>query len=109
MRINRRSLLKSAAGLAAASAYAAKRTGPRPTEQDLDRAASKPVLKTELFKSPVIIDSIKLLKKDREYFVHVRSKDGAEGLSLPNPPRPEYLDRIFKNLVAPVFLGKDAR
>ncbi len=80
-----------------------------PTVDDLDRAAAAPVLKTDLFPSPVIIDSVRLLKKDRDYFVHVRSKDGAEGISLPNPPRPEYLDKIFKDLVAPFFVGKDAR
>jgi L-alanine-DL-glutamate epimerase-like enolase superfamily enzyme len=52
---------------------------------------------------------LRLLKKDKEYFVHVRSKDGAEGLSLPNPPRPEYLAGILKDLVFPFFIGKDAR
>ena len=59
--------------------------------------------------SPVIIDSIRLLKKGDEYFVHVRSKDGAEGISLANPPRAEYLDKILKQLVIPFFIGKDAR
>jgi L-alanine-DL-glutamate epimerase-like enolase superfamily enzyme len=82
---------------------------PGPSAADLDRAAALPVLKRELFREPVIIESVRLLKRDREYLVHVRSKDGAEGISLPNPPRPEYLDRIFKQLVAPFFAGKDAR
>jgi len=80
-----------------------------PSGRDLDRAASAPVLKLDGLKSPVIIDSVKLLKKDREYFVHVRSKDGAEGVSLTNPPRAEYLDKILKQLVARFFVGKDAR
>jgi L-alanine-DL-glutamate epimerase-like enolase superfamily enzyme len=89
-------------------AAAASRSG-RPSGAELDRAAALPVLKREGLTSPVIIDSIRLLKKGDEYFVHVRSKDGAEGVSLPNPPRPEYLDRILKGLVIPFFLGKDAR
>ena len=76
---------------------------------DLKRAAEAPVLRLDDFKSPVIIDSIQLLKQDREYFVHVRSKDGAEGVSLTNPPRAEYLDKILKQLVIPFFIGKDAR
>jgi L-alanine-DL-glutamate epimerase-like enolase superfamily enzyme len=76
---------------------------------DLDRAAAAPVLKVTEFKSPVIIDSIKLLKKDTDYFVHVRSKHGAEGVSLTNPPRELYLDKILKQLVIPFFIGKDAR
>src|SRR6185295_4354523 len=76
---------------------------------DLDRAASVPVLKLHGVKSPVIIESIKLLKKDDEYIVHVRSTDGAEGVSLTNPPRAEYLDKILKQLVIPSFVNKDAR
>ena len=112
MQVDRRSLLAGAIGMT--SIYAAKREAKKagstgPSVQDLDRAAAAPVLKPHGLKSPVIIESIKLLKKDREYFVHVRSKDGAEGVSVANPPRPEYLDKIFKNLVAPFFIGKDAR
>jgi L-alanine-DL-glutamate epimerase-like enolase superfamily enzyme len=76
---------------------------------DLDQAAARPVLKLEAFTSPVIIDSFRLLKKGNEYFVHVRSKDGAEGVSVINPPRGEYLDKIAKQLVLPFFIGKDAR
>jgi L-alanine-DL-glutamate epimerase-like enolase superfamily enzyme len=77
--------------------------------EELDRAAAAPVLRLETLQSPLIIQSMKLLRKDREYFIHVRSKDGAEGVSLVNPPRAEYLDKIFKRLVAPFFIGKDAR
>ncbi|HET8547858.1 MAG TPA: hypothetical protein VFL57_07640, partial [Bryobacteraceae bacterium] len=76
MRFNRRRLL---AGALSAGTAAAAPARPRP--EDLDRAAAAPVLNTEGLKSPVIIESIRLLKKDREYLVHVRSKDGAEGVS----------------------------
>jgi L-alanine-DL-glutamate epimerase-like enolase superfamily enzyme len=82
---------------------------PRPSHSDLDRAAALPVLKVEGFRSPVIIDSLRFLRKDDEYFVHVRAKDGAEGVSVANPPRGEYLDKILKRLVMPFFVGKDAR
>lgn len=117
MQMDRRKLLAGAIGTGAiglASAYAAQRESKKtasagPSVQDLDRAAAAPVLKLDGLKSPVIIESIKLLKKDREYFVHVRSKDGAEGLSVTNPPRAEYLDKIHKQLVIPFFVGKDAR
>jgi L-alanine-DL-glutamate epimerase-like enolase superfamily enzyme len=77
--------------------------------EDLDRAAAAPVLRTDGLKSPVIIDSLRLLKGHGEYFVHVRSRDGAEGVSLANPPRGEYLGDILKQLVMPFFVGKDAR
>ncbi len=68
-----------------------------------------PVLKLERLKEPVVIESLRLLKKGRDYFVHVRSKDGAEGLSLTNPGRPEYLAAILAQLVFPFWVGKDAR
>jgi L-alanine-DL-glutamate epimerase-like enolase superfamily enzyme len=93
----------------AASALGSHPSQAAPTLQELDRAAAAPVLRREGLKSPVVIHSLKLLKKDREYFVHVRSRDGAEGISLTDPPRAEYLDKVFKQLVAPFFIGKDAR
>jgi hypothetical protein len=57
---------------------------------------------------PVIIDSIALLRKDGEYFLRVRSKDGAEGISVDNG-RADILHPILRRLVVPYFLGKDAR
>ncbi len=77
--------------------------------RDLDRVAAEPVLRRGGLKSPVVIESVKLLKKDKEYIVRVRSKDGAEGIALTNPPRAEYLDHILQQLVSPFFVGKDAR
>src|SRR5438552_11960770 len=111
MQINRRELMLAAASAAAARASAAKsavkshyapkpRTGP--SMDDLARAAALPVLKRELFKNPVTIQSIDLLRGEREnakeYFVRVRSTDGAEGISVCNPPRADYFDRVFKGL-----------
>src|SRR5258708_7524800 len=114
MQLNRRQFVASGIAaatrpaLAAKSSYAPKpRTGP--SMADLARVAELPVLKRERFSTPIIIQSIDLLRLDKEYFVRVRSADGAEGISVCNPPRADYLDRIFKNLVAPVFLKKDAR
>jgi L-alanine-DL-glutamate epimerase-like enolase superfamily enzyme len=113
MPIRRRHLL-AAGGAAALNACSGSRPplkgeSAAPSYAELDKAAAKPVLQLDGITSPVMIDSLRLLKKDREYFVHVRSKDGAEGLSLPNPPRPEYLAKILQELVFPFFLGKDAR
>jgi L-alanine-DL-glutamate epimerase-like enolase superfamily enzyme len=106
MKIARRSVLTG--GAAAAAGLAQKRAAVV-TGADLDRAADRPVLKVDDISKPVIIDSIRLLRKGREYFVHVRSKDGAEGIALHNPPRGEYLDKIAKQLIFPFFIGKDAR
>jgi len=114
MPINRRQLMAGAitasvrSSLAATSSYQAKpRTGPG--MEDLARAAAAPVLKRAGLDRPVVIESLDLLKAGKEYFVRVRSRDGAMGISVCNPPRADYLDRIFKNLVVPPFLKKDAR
>ena len=117
MQVNRRSFLigamgSGAIGLSSACSgnhHAKIAAAADPSLVELDKAAAARVLKLDGLKSPVIIESIKLLKKDNDYFVHVRSKDGAEGVSLTNPPREQYLDKILKQLVIPYFIGKDAR
>jgi len=114
MRTTRRRFLGLAAGAGALSfatgvrsANSGRQEG-RLTAKELDRVAAAPVLNLKAFKSPVIIESIELLRKDREYFVRVRSKGGAEGISLCNGRAP-YLHPILNRLVIPYFIGKDAR
>jgi L-alanine-DL-glutamate epimerase-like enolase superfamily enzyme len=114
MQLNRRQFVASGVVAAARPALAIKSSyGPKPrtgpSMADLAHVAALPVLKRDRFNAPVIIQSIDLLRIDKEYFVRVRSADGAEGISVCNPPRADYLDRIFKNLVVPPFLKKDAR
>ncbi len=117
MQVNRRNFLIGAMGTGAIGLSSAC-TGNHqakiaaaadPSLAEMDRAAAAPVLKLDGLKSPVIIESIKLLKKGNDHFVHVRSKDVADGVSLTNPPREQYLDKILKQLVIPFFIGKDAR
>lgn len=107
MKVNRRDVLAGATVMMAGCSGRARTLGP--SLEELDQAAAAPVLKLDGLTAPVVIDSIRLLKKDREYLVHVRSKDGAEGVSFVNPPRAEYLGEILKQLVIPFFIGKDAR
>src|SRR5262245_11887446 len=117
MQVNRRSFLIGAMGsgtigLSSACSgnhHAKIAAAADPSLVEMDKAAAARVLKLDGLKSPVMIESIKLLKKDNDFFVHVRSKDGAEGVSLTNPPREQYLDKILKQLVIPFFIGKDAR
>ena len=105
--MNRRRFL---AGAGATGAVAlAEVTPPKTDPTALDRAAALPVLKREAFTSPLMIDSLRLLKRDKDYLVHIRSKDGAEGISLVNPPRGEYLGPLFQRSLKPKFIGKDAR
>jgi L-alanine-DL-glutamate epimerase-like enolase superfamily enzyme len=113
MKTNRRKFLGVAAGATALSlARSASGNAPKSTAEvspeALDQAAAKPVLQTSAFKDPVIIESIELLRKGKEHFVRVRAKDGAEGVSVDNG-RMDVLHPIFNRLVAPYFIGKDAR
>ena len=81
---------------------------PQVTLEDLEKAASRPVLNLDGLNSPIIIRSLELLRAKNEFFVRVRSKDGAEGVAVTNS-RAEYLHPIFNRLVKPYFIGKDAR
>ena len=111
MSLNRRQMLQLAAGAGAVSlgcGFQSDRRRRNIDPAELDAAAAKPVLDRKPFTEPVIIESIELLLKDREYFVRVRSKDGAEGVSVTNQRAP-YLYPIFNKLVAPYFIGRDAR
>ena len=119
-KINRRNFLTTAgaaslaAGCVGAWAKGADlgrkaRTTPGPSLAALDAASAAPVLKRELFPSPVIIDSFRFLKRNNEYLVHIRSKDGAEGVSFVNPPRGPGMTYMFNHSVGPFFIGTDAR
>ena len=111
MQLNRRRLLELTAGAGALSffgGFQSSTAGRQAALEKLEKAAALPVLKRELFKTPVIIESIELLRRGREYLVHVRSKDGAEGICLTNS-RAGYLHPILNQLVIPYFIGKDAR
>ena len=111
MSLNRRSFLRSAAGAGALSLLPEFRASAEEsgfTTEQLAQAAAKRVLNVESIKTPVIIESIELLRSGRDYVVHVRSKDGAEGISVTNS-RAAYLYPILNRLVIPYFIGKDAR
>ena len=75
----------------------------------LDAVAALPVFKRELFPNPVIIDSIELLHYKKSWLCRVRSKDGAEGISISNAQQMASLWPIFMDRVAPFFLEQDAR
>ena len=111
MRPNRRRFLELAAGTGALSCATGAESAAAPrrvTVEALDKAAAAPVLNLQRLNSPVIIESIDLLRKGNEYFVRVRSKDGAEGISLSNGRAP-YVHPILNRLIVPYFIGKDAR
>jgi L-alanine-DL-glutamate epimerase-like enolase superfamily enzyme len=75
----------------------------------LDEILKQPVFRRELFKDPVIIESVELLKNKKEWLCRVRSKDGHEGISVSNAEQMSVLFPIFVKRIAPFFVGKDAR
>ena len=75
----------------------------------LDEIISKPVLKTDLFLSPVIIESLELLRLNNTFLCRISSKDGAVGISVANNDQMKSLYPVFVNRLQPFFIGKDAR
>jgi len=110
MLVERRRFLRTTAGAALSLVAGSKPQAAESTidSEKLDRAATRPVLKRDLFASPATIQSVELLRARDDYFVRVRSKDGAEGVSVTNS-RAAYLHPILNKLVIPYFLKKDAR
>ena len=80
-----------------------------PNYAKLDEVLRQPVFKRELFPAPVIIASLELLRFKNSFLCRVRSKDGAEGLSVGHGGQLQSLHPIFTHLLRPFFLNKDAR
>jgi L-alanine-DL-glutamate epimerase-like enolase superfamily enzyme len=119
---NRRNLLKGALATAGAAGLpeitrAQFLNAPRHdlpgTLQDrftkLDAILAQPVFRRELFKEPVIIESVELLRYKKSWLCRVRSKDGHEGISVSNAQQMETFYPVFTQRFAPFFIGKDAR
>jgi L-alanine-DL-glutamate epimerase-like enolase superfamily enzyme len=66
------------------------------------------VLKKQLFSQPVVIESLELLRSGPSFLCRVRSRDGAEGMSVGHSTLNTLYPVLLKNL-QPFFLGKDAR
>ena len=112
MRVSRRSVLR--ASLASAVLPLAGRRGwaDEPgvvSEERLAEVAEAPVLRVDALTEPVTIASMELLRNGRNFLVRVRSKEGAEGIGVPNAMHLIHTYPIFLNRVAPFFQGKDAR
>jgi len=109
MKLTRRRFLAASAGaFSIVPARAAFAQDTQPSDEALEKVAAKPILHLKDLKSPVIIESIHLLRKGRDHFVHVRSRDGAEGISVDNG-RADVIHPILNQSVIPYFIGKDAR
>ena len=74
----------------------------------LDQILQQPVLKENLFTSPVIIKTLDLLEYNNSYLCRVRSGDGAEGISVAHPTM-NMLFPVFIRSLRSFFIGQDAR
>jgi len=117
MKSTRRQFVKAVGGLSAALplSVALGSEPPRTSSKDLnpryaklDEILKQPVLKRELFSSPVIIDTLELLRYKDSFLCRVRSRDGAEGISVGHSGL-NALYPIFHHNLHPFFVGKDAR
>ena len=113
MSLNRRKFIKNAAmvGLSGAgiinsgSDIAQNNAG----YAELDKILKEPVLKTDQFKNPIIVERVELLRYGKNFLCRVRSTDGAEGIALSNNMMMVHLYPIFVNRIEPFFKGKDLR
>ena len=120
MHTNRRNFITStlASGLAAALPLSASSATNKnqsknknafyPDYSKFDAILKQQVLKKEQFKSPVIIETLELLRYNDSFLCRVRSKDGAEGLSVGNGLQLKSLYPILLHRLRPFFIGKDA-
>jgi hypothetical protein len=107
MRTDRRHFLSTAAaGALATTAHAAETINDR--YRKLDEILAKPVLKKELFKAPVVIDTVELLRVGGSHLCRVRSKDGAEGIAVAHTSMSTFFPIFVKN-IQQFLVGKDAR
>ena len=80
-----------------------------PSDDDLRKAAGASLLKVHALTSPILIQSLELLRSGNEFLVRARSKDGLESVVVANSSRMRDTFPIFLRRVAPFFIGKDAR
>lgn len=113
MKTNRRQFVANGiAGAVGATAFSSVSYGHDDADNakyaKLDAVLREPVFKKELFAEPVIIESVELLKYGRSFLCRVRSKDGAEGISVSHSTM-SLLYPIFLRRIQPFFVNQDAR
>jgi L-alanine-DL-glutamate epimerase-like enolase superfamily enzyme len=115
MPISRRHFIQNAASAAVCAgslvpALAADLPVAAPVNKEaLDRILDAPVLRTELVKDPVIVESIELLRTGKTFLLRTRSSDGVEVITVPNSDRMANTFPLFLNQILPVFVKQDAR
>lgn len=78
------------------------------TREKLDQILDSRILRLDDLTAPIIIEKIELLFNFGAYMVRTVSRDGLVGISITND-RIQYVYPILEKLIAPYFIGKDAR
>jgi len=73
------------------------------------RMEAAPLMAAGGFDEPIAIESVSLFERGGDWFVRVRSADGAVGWSVGHPGKMELGAAVFTKVLAPFFVGKDAR
>lgn len=108
MNLTRRDWLKLTGTAAMAAALPRSLAAAPTTAGPLIRDLEQPMFDLPgRFKEPVIVESVEMLKHGANYFVRTRAKNGAVGLT--GTKQVEDFVPIFQHLVAPQFIGQDAR
>jgi L-alanine-DL-glutamate epimerase-like enolase superfamily enzyme len=111
MKADRRKFLSTVGGglaalpLCSSQGRAAARN---PRYARLDEILNQPVLKKAFFEAPVVIETLELLRLGNSFLCRVRSREGAEGISVAHSGMSALFPIFLANL-RPFFLGKDAR
>ncbi|MDZ7639679.1 MAG: mandelate racemase/muconate lactonizing enzyme family protein [Bryobacterales bacterium] len=110
MRVHRRHFLEAAAAgtVAAAAALPAAELPAEERYRQLGEILKQPVLKRQLFREPVILETVELLRLNNRFLCRVRSRDGAEGIAVAHSEMSTFYP-IFLKKLQPFFIGKDAR
>lgn len=109
MTLKRREFLKSSAAIPLVNFSKNSKQPKSALGAKLEQAMNSPILRTGLFKQPVKIASLELLKNGKSYLVRARSSDGVEGFSEAHSSVMDSAYPILIKRVAPTFIGKDAR
>jgi L-alanine-DL-glutamate epimerase-like enolase superfamily enzyme len=112
MKTNRRKFIETTLAGSVAAAYSGMKFQSSSLKEKytmLDKIISKPVLQKDQFRSPVIINTLELLRLKNSFLCRVRSGDGAVGISVANNDQMKSLWPVFINRLQPFFIGKDAR
>ena len=75
----------------------------------LDQTVGKSILKKDLFSTPLIIETMELLRYKGNFICRVRTNDGAEGISVGNNMQLISLYLIFVNRLQPFFYWKGCK